>query len=134
MSEEITEEKLWVWMRIGQYPPLIDELGTYAAHKQGVYGLARRAHATLSCDYGKLKRGTRVNVVMASRLGDVGITTDLNASRGYSERVICVESEFCGVKREPTGVLIDIVPIEDSSERVKKAFPEGAVDITDVEW
>lgn len=31
--------------------------------------------------------GTRVRVVMASRFGDVGITTDLDAARGYSTRV-----------------------------------------------
>lgn len=31
--------------------------------------------------------GKRVRVVMASRFGDVGITEDLNAERGYSQRV-----------------------------------------------
>jgi hypothetical protein len=31
--------------------------------------------------------GKRVRVVMASRLGDVGITEDLDAENGYSERV-----------------------------------------------
>lgn len=32
-------------------------------------------------------RGARVRVVMASRFGDVGITYDLAADRGYSARV-----------------------------------------------
>lgn len=32
-------------------------------------------------------QGKRVRVVMASRFGDVGITTDLNADYGYNERV-----------------------------------------------
>ena len=33
----------------------------------------------------------RVRVVMASRLGDVGITEDLGAERGYSKRVAVAE-------------------------------------------
>ena len=32
-------------------------------------------------------KGKKVRVVMASRLGDVGITEDLKANRGYSKRV-----------------------------------------------
>lgn len=32
-------------------------------------------------------KGKRVRVVMASRFGDVGITEDLEAERGYSDRV-----------------------------------------------
>jgi len=31
--------------------------------------------------------GQRVRVVMASRMGDVGITADLNADHGYQKRV-----------------------------------------------
>jgi len=34
-----------------------------------------------------LDKGTRVKVVMVSRFGDVGITTDLAAENGYSGRV-----------------------------------------------
>lgn len=49
------------------------------------------AHGHLSSDpYPELYadyQGTRVRVVMASRLGDVGITTDLGRSSGYQKRV-----------------------------------------------
>lgn len=31
--------------------------------------------------------GKRVRLVMASRFGDIGITRDLNAERGYTDRV-----------------------------------------------
>lgn len=31
--------------------------------------------------------GTTVKIVMVSRLGDVGITTDLESDRGYSARI-----------------------------------------------
>ena len=34
-----------------------------------------------------IKSGTRVRVVMASRLGDVGVTRDLGANHGYEVRV-----------------------------------------------
>lgn len=46
------------------------------AHSMGI-------EPKLFADY----NGKRVRVVMASRFGDVGITTDLNAEHGYSERV-----------------------------------------------
>lgn len=35
--------------------------------------------------------GRRVRVVMASRFGDVGITTDLTAEHGYDQRVMLPE-------------------------------------------
>lgn len=35
----------------------------------------------------KLDAGTRIRVVMASRFGDVGITSDLTAEHGYMARV-----------------------------------------------
>ncbi len=38
---------------------------------------------SLYADY----KGERVRVVMASRLGDVGITSNLSAERGYDHRV-----------------------------------------------
>lgn len=43
--------------------------------------------ARLKRDAGDIKVGTRVKVVMASRFGDLGITTDLKAKYGYSARV-----------------------------------------------
>jgi hypothetical protein len=36
----------------------------------------------------KLKAGTKVKVVMVSRFGDCGITTDLKKVNGYSNRVM----------------------------------------------
>ena len=54
----------------------------------------RRALATVSKDTKTIKAGTRVKVVMASRFGDVGITTDLTRDRGYDTRVQCVESDI----------------------------------------
>jgi hypothetical protein len=56
--------------------PAIDKRG------DGPPLFATMAHTTE--DFGK---GTRVRVVMASRFGDVGITTDLSAVRGYMARV-----------------------------------------------
>lgn len=40
-----------------------------------------------------LKAGQRVRVVMASRFGDVGITPNLKATRGYVTRVAVTELE-----------------------------------------
>jgi len=57
----------------------------YRAHKLGV------KEPVLFAQYGK----KRVRVVMASRLGDVGITEDLSAAKGYSLRVpVCALSRF----------------------------------------
>jgi hypothetical protein len=39
----------------------------------------------------KLKAGTEVKVVMVSRFGDCGITTNLEAENGYSNRVMPYE-------------------------------------------
>jgi hypothetical protein len=145
----MNEEELWKWMMEGNYPPTYDELHIT---------LHRRALATLSQDitykatvdrkvmlpYMKRKgrkttrevdkiltKGTRVNVVMASRMGDVGITPNLDAEHGYCTRIICIEGEwdmFGDGKRiiqlQPEGVLVDIELIEDPrSDKVKLAFP-----------
>jgi hypothetical protein len=58
----------------GDGPPLFREDGPPL--------FATMAHRTE--DFGI---GTRVRIVMASRFGDVGITTDLSAVRGYMARV-----------------------------------------------
>jgi hypothetical protein len=53
--------------------------------------LLPKPHPTLFADH----EGTRVRVTMASRLGDVGITTDLTAEEGYKLRVtVCQLSNF----------------------------------------
>lgn len=41
-------------------------------------------HPRLFADH----EGRRVRVTMASRMGDVGITTDFNAEQGYEQRVL----------------------------------------------
>jgi hypothetical protein len=72
-----------------------------------------------------MSKGSRVNVVMASRMGDVGITQDLEAEHGYVVRIDCVENEFMEQIRKPQGILIDIMPIEDPRpDKVKLAFPD----------
>lgn len=43
-----------------------------------------KPHPQLYADYD----GTRVRVTMASRLGDVGITTDFSREMGYEQRVL----------------------------------------------
>jgi hypothetical protein len=74
-----------------------------------------------------MSKGSRVNVVMASRMGDVGITQDLDAEHGYVVRIDCVENEFMDQIRKPQGILIDIMPIEDPrSDKVKLAFPDAS--------
>ena len=46
--------------------------------------LLPKPHPTLFADHA----GTRVRVTMASRFGDVGITSDLGADFGYEHRVL----------------------------------------------
>ena len=49
--------------------------------------LLPKPHPTLYADY----EGQRVRVTMASRFGDVGITTNLGAEFGYERRVLVKE-------------------------------------------
>lgn len=46
-----------------------------------------RCFATISEDTSSYKKGTRVQLTMASRFGDVGITTNLVDQYGYIDRV-----------------------------------------------
>lgn len=76
----------------------------------------------------KLKAGTTVKVVMVSRFGDCGITTDLKKENGYSNRVMpwdleeipgqeyrrTVEPPAAGMMREVYGD--DVVPQMTLSE------------------
>ena len=55
------------------------EFARAPAHGQ----LLPKPHPKLYADY----EGQRVRVTMASRLGDVGITTNLGAEAGYEQRV-----------------------------------------------
>jgi hypothetical protein len=45
--------------------------------------------------------GKRVRVVMASRLGDVGITSNLHAERGYEKRVAVADLSGFSAERKP---------------------------------
>jgi hypothetical protein len=153
VSTSVTEEQLWNWMMAGKYPPGYPDMD-----RPELETLHRRAYATLASDVqyeatvkrkvmipalrrkGKTERkvtktlhkGRRVNVVMASRMGDVGITGNLGAEYGYVVRVQCVESEMdvygdgrMMVPLKPQGYLIDIEPIEDPrTDKVEIAFPE----------
>lgn len=64
-------------------PPVLRKFLAFArapAHGQ----LLPKPHPKLYADY----KNKRVRVTMASRLGDVGITTDLGAEFGYERRVL----------------------------------------------
>jgi len=137
-KSKMTESELWEWMMDGNYPPGYPDMDRPELCK-----LHRRAFATLSRDvvmekwrgHGakpeydvvKVPAGTKVNVVMASRMGDVGITDNLKAKNGYHRRTTCVESEFMGEIFQPAGLLLDIEPIEDPrADKVLIAFPNGS--------
>ena len=66
-------------------PTAPDVLRKYLAFARApAHGLlVSKPHPTLFADHA----GTRVRVTMASRFGDVGITTDLTADLGYERRV-----------------------------------------------
>ena len=81
-------------------------------------GEFRKAFATMACDAvlaGKvvIPAGTPVKVVMASRFGDVGVTTDLSADSGYCYRTNCVEGcdVLTGKTIQAREELKDIKPI-----------------------
>jgi len=148
----MTETELWDWMMAGNYPegyPDMDNLE--------LVSLDRRAFATLSADVmyrmevkrkvltprmkreglttrevtKTLRKGSKVKVVMASRMGDVGITPNLDAHIGYRVRIVCTDTSITFAGKEiplsPEGILIDIEPIEDPrSDKVKIAFPDAS--------
>lgn len=145
----LTEQELWEWMMEGNYPP-----GYPDANRPELVALERRAYAILSQDVRYVKefprkvitrrmaregittrkiwktipKGTRIKVVMASRMGDVGITPKLDAHHGYVIRIPCIEGEFTlgktSIPIEPAGLLTQIEPLEDPrSDKVTLAFP-----------
>jgi hypothetical protein len=105
-EEKMDQQELWCTMMDALNGPLENQR-------------ALRAHATLTQPVvlqkwngqGQedtlvpLKAGTRVNVVMASRFGDVGITDDLHAEGGYDFRIQCVVNDG---ERSPKTILTDI--------------------------
>lgn len=102
----MTEQELWETMMDGK------AAGTWP-YPQAFATLTDNATLKGNIIY---KRGTRVRVVMASRLGDVGITDDLKATSGYHYRTTCISGEFAGHKMEPAGMLTDIELIWGHSE------------------
>lgn len=126
----MTETELWQWMMDGKYPPGYPDIN----HPE-IVPLERKALASLSKDITVSKwqghnkpekkeiwsKGTRVKVVMVSRMGDVGITNNLRANAGYCHRVNCIQGEWdvLGdgsrvVPLQPEGLLVDIQVIEDA--------------------
>lgn len=45
--------------------------------------------------------GATLKIVMASRLGDCGLTDDLNASHGYGLRLLWEDAAMTDIRREP---------------------------------
>lgn len=128
---QMTEEELWEWMMAGNYPPGFPDMD-----RLWLVPLERRAFATLTRDvimvkWGdwdkpdkefKVKKGTQVQVVMASRMGDVGITNSQKKGAGYRYRTTCIEGEWLVNPSDPKGetwplkpegLLKNIKPIED---------------------
>ena len=107
------QNALWNWMMDGNYPPIDKSQGVYTGkkeHRTALATLARpvkmrkwQGHGAIP-EYieSELPAGTRVNAVMASRFGDVGITDDLTVIHGYHARIGC--------KEEDAVTLIDIAP------------------------
>lgn len=126
MKRVITKRELWDWMMAGNYPPDYPDMD-----RVWLRPLQRRAYATLKIDdskselHPKFRNGMRVKVVMASRLGDVGITDDLTRINGYTNRVMC-SVEMSEDDKARFGDLTDIELIEDKShERMRvKSFDE----------
>lgn len=48
----------------------------------------------------KISKGTTVRIVMVSRLGDVGITMNLEAENGYCRRIQCVDDDPDSVEED----------------------------------
>lgn len=125
----MTEEELWEWMMAGNYPPGYPDMD-----RLWLVPLERRAFATLARTVTmtkwrghdkpekrfKVKKGTLVQVVMASRMGDVGITNSQKKGAGYRYRTNCIEGEWLDHPDDlktwplkPEGLLKNIKPIED---------------------
>lgn len=69
--------------------PAIEKYGDMAKGIPEPELYATLTTATSCRDDEFLPKGTRVRVVMASRFGDVGITSDLTKTHGYQARVAC---------------------------------------------
>lgn len=91
----ITQAELWQWMMDGKYPPGYPDID-----RKWLMPVQRQAFATLKESItlhrpgtfkDRIRKGTKVRVVMASRMGDVGVTRNLDAHAGYTHRIQCVE-------------------------------------------
>jgi hypothetical protein len=132
----MTETKLWEWMMEGNYPPNYDK-NYVSLERRATAKLTKDVHTTRWQGHGKkekkitLQAGSKVKVVMASRLGDVGITNIMNAHNGYIYRVQCVEAEMMGQVIGPENLLTDISPIEDP-DTSKLALAFGEVNVKNI--
>ena len=103
----MTQGELWNWMMDGN---------AVHEHRTATAVLAREIHVNRWNGHGKpdtrevWTKGLRVNVVMASCFGDVGITDDLHADYGYQHRTQCVEASLCGGTYSPDNLLEEITP------------------------
>lgn len=88
----------------------------------------------------KLKAGTKVKVVMVSRFGDCGITTDLTKTNGYSNRVMpwdleeltdvkyrmTVEPPAEGMMAQVYGdSVVEQLSLKELEERIKPLYDEA---------
>lgn len=84
--------------------------------KTGNVGVNRQTPDSCPNDGTPMEPDTWQADAMASRLGDVGITDDLNATNGYHYRSTCVSGVLNGpagpIKLEPAGLLENIEMIE----------------------
>jgi hypothetical protein len=107
----MTETELWEKMMDGKNFGCF--LQAFATLSRPIAMRKWRGHGmTPEFDEVHVPAGTKVRVVMASRLGDVGITDDLLATSGYHYRTTCIDGELNGpqgpVKLEPAGLLENI--------------------------
>jgi len=75
------------YLRFNRWPTIVQvrawQLGVKEPKLYATVSTPNESH----CNKYGVKNGDRVRVVMASRLGDVGITTNLDAENGYKVRV-----------------------------------------------
>lgn len=80
------ERATWPWRFMTTKVPLEISLATSGIATKPAVPISRRLAFSEDPKF-TIPAGTRMKVVMASRLGDIGLTTDLGAEHGYSVRV-----------------------------------------------
>ena len=100
-----TESELWEWMMEGNYPGFkagSPNILLCTEHRTAIATLTRDIDLGTGFGSKRMKAGDKVKVVMASKYGDVGITSDLEAKTGYLHRTQC---------NPPMGLLKDFEPV-----------------------